>query len=110
MPLINPNTQPTTLADKQAYTKDQLSNLITNTFNQLKVAYMQGKALVYNNRLGLTSDQVIAGLGADAEEFNTLVTLLKTTVNTAVPGTIPDDPAPASAKAPEKPKALIKKP
>lgn len=94
MGLINTN-EPDTLEAKQAKTKAELSALTTGAFRQLKWIYDRGHGLVNSNPYGLTKEEVLVGLGeADATQLATLAAALKTAVNTAVAGTIPDDPDP----------------
>jgi hypothetical protein len=94
MPLIDPNdaprdNRPKTVEEKQAATKQQLTELTSQAFRQLKAAYARGRRLLRENPFGLTYAQVIAGLGEDAAELDRLSNLLVSTVNDAVPGTIP---------------------
>lgn len=79
------------LEEKQAITKQQMRSMIVQLFEQMKLTYIKGSKLVYDNPLGLTKEQVIQGFGADGLELIRLSMLLKDCLNVAVPHTIPDD-------------------
>jgi hypothetical protein len=80
-----------TIDEKQNITKQQMRSMIVQLFEQMKLTYIKGSKLVYNNPLGLSKEQVIAGFGDDAMELIRLSMLLKDCLNVAVPGTVPDD-------------------
>jgi hypothetical protein len=81
-----------TVAEKQQITSDQMERMVSELFHQMKLVYLNGQKQVYNNPLGLTPEQVIAGFGTRAPELIRLATLLKDCLNIAEPGTIEDNP------------------
>ena len=80
--------------EKQDITKNLVRNLMLQTYEDMKVAYLQGQQLYLDNPLGLTPEQVIHGFGTDAMEVLRLQALLKEVLNIVVPGTIPHDDNP----------------
>jgi hypothetical protein len=77
-----------TLQEKQDITTQQMERMISELFQNMKLVYINGQKQVYNNPLGLTPEQVMAGFGDRAPELFRLAILLKDCLNIAVPGTI----------------------
>lgn len=103
MALINIPAIPTpiTLTDvqKQARTVARIKAKSTNLFKNIKSAYLDLASEVSANKDGLSSDEVLTALGADAASFNALGTSVAALLNQAAPDTIPTpaDVAPASS-------------
>lgn len=77
-----------TTQEKQEITAQQIERMISELFQNMKVVYVNGQKQIYNNPLGLTPEEVIAGFGERAPELFRLAMLLKDCLNIAVPGTI----------------------
>ncbi len=79
-----------TVAEKQDITTTQMERMVSELFHQMKLVYLNGQKQVYNNPLGLSKEEVLAGFGARAVELVRLAMLLKDCLNIAEPGTIQD--------------------
>lgn len=78
--------------EKQEITTQQMERMVSELFHNMKLVYLNGQKQVYNNPLGLTKEQVVAGFGSRAPELIRLAALLKDCLNIAVPGTIEEGP------------------
>jgi hypothetical protein len=80
-----------TLAQKQWATLQDLRQLVANNYNELLAIYIKGFAFLNDNKLGLTKEEVIMGMGMpDWEKFYVDAVILKTLLNHCKPGTIVD--------------------
>lgn len=84
------------LTDKQELTRIQMTKMVTDAYDMMRLSYMRGEQLVYENPYGLTTEEVIAGFGTDRDELIRLATLLRDVLNLAVPGSVPVDNDPYS--------------
>lgn len=87
--IINTTTSELTADQKHARAKTRLLSVIKFTFAQMKRAYTDGMAIVWDNADGLTPADVFAALGTDGAEACRLSSVLATAINAAVPDTVP---------------------
>jgi hypothetical protein len=90
MSILEDNQQinPLTLEQKQLRAKNQISRQASSLFQNMLQTYNQISGMVWQNRQGLTPQQVLDGLGPNAAELFALSALLVSTVNNAKPGTL----------------------
>jgi len=84
----NSGQQELTLAEKQTRVKKQISRKTFETLQGLIGSYNDIRQMVWNNRQGLTPQEVFDALGTNGAELFQLSGLLVTTVNTAKPDTL----------------------
>lgn len=86
----NAGQQELTLEQKKERTKIRIARKSYETFQGLVGTYVELKQTVWENPQGLTPQQVFDALGTNGGELFSLSTLLVTTVNTVIPGTLTD--------------------
>jgi hypothetical protein len=89
MAIINTPSTLTT-AQKQAKAKATINGGVNALYRQMLTTYNSAMESVWANADGLTPQEVFNAFGTNGGELVRLATLLKTTINTATPNTIPD--------------------
>ena len=78
MPLFNPSNDEMSLEEKQKLVAKRIKDAVTNNFNQLKSTHESLVKLVFDNRFGLTPQQVFDSLGTEAGKLVALSQALMT--------------------------------
>jgi len=86
-----PNSTPVPLSTAQleALTTQQITNQLQTQFGNNIATFNRIYNLVWNNPQGLTPQQVLNGLGADATELFQLAVGMANYVNSIIPNTLP---------------------
>jgi hypothetical protein len=77
-------------AELKEITRMRIQGSVNQLYSQMVKNLRENMALVWQNKDGLTPQEVFDAFGTDAVELLRLSSIVKNAINAATPGTIPD--------------------